>query len=248
MAATPALAADLGPSRLPVKAPVMAPPLVYNWTGFYIGAHIGGGWSSKDWTDCTFNICDPVLAASTDPSGFLGGFQAGFNYQIAQWVFGVEGQWSWSGMEGDSAINPASYTWLNGAASDFAHTDVNWVATLAGRVGIAFDRTLLYVKGGFAWADEEHWMSYIGGLQATDKFSDTRTGWMVGVGVEHAFWANWSAKLEYNFMDFGTDRHAQTCFGTGVICNDFDVDQQIHVVKFGINYRFGGPAPVVARY
>ncbi len=244
MAATPALAADLGPSRLPVKAPVMAAPLVYNWTGFYIGGHIGGGWGNKDWVDCTPPAgCDPFVTASTDPSGFLGGIQAGFNYQIGQWVFGVEGQVSWANLEGDAAVNPL---WWRYVAGDVAHTDVNMLATLAGRVGIAFDRTLLYVKGGVAWADEDHWMSNAG-VAFTNKSGDTRTGWMVGVGVEYAFWQNWSAKIEYNFMDFGTDTHTQTFIAGGACC-DFDVDQQIHVVKFGINYRFGGPAPVVARY
>ena len=243
IAAAPAVAADLGPSAMPVKAPVMA-PLVYNWTGFYIGAHVGGGWSSKDLTDCTGGLCDPFVAASTDPSGFLGGVQAGFNYQVGQWVFGIEGQVSWADLQGDGAVNPA---WWNFVAGDTAHTNVNMVATLAGRIGWAFDRTLLYVKGGVAFADEEHWLSN-GGIPFTLKNGDTRTGWMIGAGVEYAFWNNWSAKIEYNFMDFGTDTVRLTGIGAAIPGGfaDFDVDQQIHVVKFGINYRFGGP--VVARY
>jgi outer membrane immunogenic protein len=227
--AAPAIAADM-----PVKAPaVVAVVDVHNWTGFYVGAHIGYGWSDKTWCDFDAGGCDRRVPgndfANVDPSGLLGGAQAGFNWQAGQFVFGVEGQISLADINGSTVIFP----------NEVAHTKINTVATLAGRFGAAFNRTLLYVKGGAAWVNEDHWQ-VVGGV-ADPKVSTTRTGWMAGAGIEQAFSSNWSAKLEYNYMDFGR-------YGLA-IDNPTDrtiIDQQVHVVKLGINYRFGGP--VIARY
>jgi len=136
-----------------------------------------------------------------------------------------------------------------------AHTEVNWVATLAGRIGYAVDRVLIYAKAGVAFADQDYsWIVTKGSKDlATAKFSDTRTGWMVGGGAEWALWHNWSAKLEYNYMDFGTETinaAASVCLSGACSKKDVrvDIDEHMHVVKLGINYRFGMPGFVKTNY
>jgi outer membrane immunogenic protein len=244
-----AAAGPVGAADMPAKAPVYkAPPSIvaYNWTGFYVGAHVGGGWSTKDW----FGIIGGAPeVASPDPSGWLGGLQAGFNWQTGRFVLGVEGQISGADLRGSDEL-------INGgvATGYFAHTDVNMVATLAARFGVAFDHTLFYVKGGAAWVNEDHWITQ-GNDPYLAKTGVTRTGWMVGAGIEQALWSNWSAKVEYNYMNFGSYR-ISLYFPDGSFDSDRDLDQKIHVVKFGINYRFGdfgkgpvaGKGPVVTRY
>jgi outer membrane immunogenic protein len=198
-------------------------PMQYDWTGFYIGGHVGYGWAQKDWRD-GFG-----LNISQQANGFLGGGQAGFNYQIGQFVLGVEGDGSWSGMSGST----------NAFASNF-NTDVDWTATLTGRAGMAFDRWLVYGKGGVAWARDRYSTNFYTVPGAEVK--DTRTGWTVGAGVEYAFAPQWSAKLEYNYMNFGTER---VSFAPGTFT---DIEQNLHAVKFGVNYKFGAPGAIIARY
>ena len=235
----PSSAADLG-ARPVGKAPVIAPVALYNWSGFYIGGHIGGVWGDKDWIDVTF----PGLAfadGSSEISGFLAGGQAGFNWQAGNFVFGIEGQVSWTNADG------AHLCLFNVGLT--CETNLNWLGTVAGRIGYAFNNVLLYAKGGFAFANEDYLQSVTGtGVVIALSEDETRTGWMVGAGVEYGFTPNWSFKVEYNYMDFGADVSNLVIPGTGVIFTAADIDQQIHVVKAGINYRFNWGAPVVARY
>lgn len=220
LGAQSASAADLG--RPAYKAPAPAVVAAYNWSGFYLGGHVGGAWSSEEARD----IANGVIG-STDPDGFIGGLQVGYNWQADRWVFGIEGDWSWSGADGSTMLSgPTTFS-----------SDHNWYATLTGRVGYAWDNWLWYVKGGAAWSDMEYRFGGFGTL------SDTRVGWTVGTGVEWALAPQWSAKLEYNFLDFGKDTFN---FAAGPV----DVDTHVHLVKAGINYRFGGfgKAPVVANY
>jgi outer membrane immunogenic protein len=219
-----AFAADI--QRPVYKAPpagVVAVP-TYDWTGFYIGGHVGYGWADKSWRD-GFGLAGVTHQAD----GFLGGFQGGANYQIGQFVLGVEGDWSWSGMTGGTTA----------FASNF-NTDIDWTATLTGRVGVAFDRLLVYGKGGAAWARDRFSTNFY--TLPGSEVTDTRLGWTVGAGLEYAFAPQWTAKLEYNYMDFGT-RSVSFLPGTST-----DIDQQVHAVKFGINYKFGLPGAIVARY
>ena len=246
-----AFAADLA-----VKTPVYkAPPasVGYNWSGFYIGGHIGYGWADKDWTFLSGAgglTCAGVLAAnnrcdnSHRPDGFLGGVQAGFNWQIDHWLIGVEGQWSWTDWHASSA--------LSNDGTDRFHTRVNWVATGAVRLGWAVNRALLYVKGGGAWANEKHWLADLGGEFLNPEFLTpiftTRLGWMVGVGGEYAFWNNWSVKLEYDYMDFGTKNYTLYDVTGSGYWESYDVGQKIQIIMLGVNYRFGSSEPIVARY
>jgi outer membrane immunogenic protein len=210
--AGPALSADLRRSAVPYS-PAYEP---FSWTGFYVGAHIGGGWSQADW--------NWAGNGSGDSSGFIGGGQIGYNYQFGQWVVGVEGDMSWTDL--GSGHDWGGTGWSGG-------TDVNWIATVTARLGYAFDRTLIYVKGGAAFADVDRWVAYGGDTVFRDN--DTRSGWTLGAGVEWAFAPNWSTKLEYNYLDFGGDHARFSYLGNA---NDWSSDQQIHAVKLGINYRF----------
>lgn len=303
--AMPAAAADLPVRKAPPPAPVF-----FNWTGFYIGAHVGYGWGDKDISVkdldapnsalgpiCTLDPAFDILCLRTGDlrnplvshsfSGPLGGAQAGFNFQTGPIVFGVEGQFSWTGIDDDQKKHLAEFRFLCGFIDECvgrdrfdlgATSEVNWLATITGRVGFAVDRILLYAKGGVAFIDQDHHWSLAcraegaltticgAGLQrgniakiATASWSDTRTGFVIGGGLEYAFAGNWSAKVEYNFMEFGDEsttvtvscKVAGVCGPTGLAPLDkikVDVDNQMHVVKFGINYRFWGDTGVSARY
>jgi outer membrane immunogenic protein len=258
LAAFPAAAADLA-ARPVYKAPA-AVPVAYNWSGFYVGGHVGYGWGDKDWNQTFSSFRLPLDAAvgSASVDGFLGGAQVGFNWQAGQWVFGVEGDWSWTDASGCSfhGGTPATRVAPFDFRGYFGCSNVNWYATVTGRIGVAFDRALIYAKGGIAFADEDHFIGFNGqpfGAPSnpdTNRPGNTRTGWTLGAGLEWALWDNWSAKVEYNFMDFGTDNVAFTYRAGGSapgLVERWDIDQQVHVVKLGINYRFGA-APLMARY
>jgi outer membrane immunogenic protein len=243
----PAAAADLG-ARPIGKAPVMAPVALYNWSGFYIGGHIGGVWGDKDWIDVTGGVVTPD--GGHEVSGFLAGGQIGFNWQAGAWVFGIEGQASWTNADGSHTDGGLVLNCFPGAVvGTTCGTEINWLGTVAGRVGYAFNNVLLYAKGGFAFADEEYFLidTATGGALLNATADDTRTGWMVGAGFEYGFTPNWSLKLEYNYMDFGADTFTLVDPILGPFV-DKDIDQHLHVVKAGINYRFNWGAPVVARY
>jgi len=206
-------AADPLPTPAYRVAPVM--PVVYDWTGFYVGGHVGGGWTGG-------------------ASGVLGGGQAGFNYQTGQWVLGVEGQVSATSIKDTTSASFGFPGFAVGTARAEARLD--WISTLAARVGWAFDRSFVYGKLGGAWThvsvDASATVSSIAGsvgaLVSSDK---TLSGWMLGIGAEYAVWDNWTAKIEYNMLDFG---------------QDFIADNKLHVLKVGMNYRFGyGPTPGV---
>jgi outer membrane immunogenic protein len=225
-----AMAADI--SRPVYKAPPAgALPVTYDWTGFYIGGHVGYGWAEKDWRDAF------GLNVSNKANGFLGGGQVGFNYQIGQFVLGAEGDFSWSGINGGTSTGAI----IGAPVGATFNTDVRWISTLTGRAGVAFDRWLVYGKGGVAWANDR-FSTNAYTFPASVDVTDTRIGWTAGAGVEYAFAPNWSAKLEYDFADFG---NRAVSFAPGTSTN---IDQQVHMVKFGVNYKFGIPGAVTARY
>jgi len=240
-----ALAADL-PTKAPYyKAP---PPAYFSWTGFYIGAHGGVDWFHKDWDVplTPTNIAGGCLgcprpAGAQNDSSWLAGVQAGFNYQVSQWVFGVEAQTSWTRLRGHDTnllIGPT--------VNDNSKTDN--IGTIAARFGLAWDRTLFFVKGGGAWAHDRFFTAFATNpTVALQSTTDTRWGWMIGGGIEYAFWTNWSVKVEYDHLDFGRDRETlQPQPGCGCLPFQYDIRQTVDLVKVGINYRFGGP--ISARY
>jgi outer membrane immunogenic protein len=226
--------------RMPTKAPAMRPGPGYDWTGFYIGPHIGGVWADTDWIDVTGLLAPPNIpgfAIPLDPHGFLAGGQVGFNYQTGSWVLGIEAQGSWTNATGRNSPLTAPPP---AAIDTHLDSDINWLVTVTGRIGHSINGSLLYLKGGLALADERHSaeITALGGVPVPVKGSNgTRSGWVVGAGAEWVIAGNWSTRLEYNFMDFGTERFRITPSGTAP--TPFDVDQQLHSLTVGVNYRFG---------
>ncbi|MFH0296595.1 outer membrane beta-barrel protein [Bradyrhizobium sp. 31Argb] len=226
-AAAPAFGADLGarPYYSKAPAPVYAAP-IYNWTGFYVGGHIGGAFTSSD----NFN----GFALSDRKTRFLGGVQVGGDWQFhPNFLVGVEGQYSWLGGDQVSAAFPGGFVYNN---------DQRGIGSITGRVGWTWGPGLIYAKGGYAYSDNNETLRF-GGVPVGFALSDRhRNGFTVGGGIEYMFAPNWSAKAEYQFYDFGDSRFVAPAplvpFGS------FHNDE--HTVKAGINYRFnfgnfGGP-------
>jgi outer membrane immunogenic protein len=223
--AAPAFAADL-PARTYTKAPVYtAPEAVYNWTGFYIGGHIGGAFPGGN-------------SLENGNGRFLGGVQAGFDYQFApNWVIGAEAQYSWlTGNSGNGVVFP-------GTTLVTANTDQ--LGSVTGRFGYTWGPALLYAKGGFAWRNNDNLgVSVAGAPAAFTVDANHRDGYTVGAGLEYMFAPNWSVKGEYQYYNFGS-----TSFTSGpapIVGARFRDDE--HTVKLGINYRFGWGGPVAAKY
>jgi outer membrane immunogenic protein len=240
-ASSSAFAADLPP---PPMAPVQAPaaflpaPLPYNWTGWYIGGNLGWGWSNVNLTDVGPGFPPGAgqvfpLGSTTNFSqnGFLGGGQLGFNYQINQWVVGLEGDFDYTAIDNKQSGNIGPIT-FNQSYKD------PWTATVAARFGWAFDRVLVYGKAGGAWMQEKYNTTASDGSQAGGTFS--RWGWTVGAGVEYGITNYVTAKVEYDFMDFGDQNQNLTANsidqGTGTITGDTNKSSlNASVVKAGIN-------------
>jgi outer membrane immunogenic protein len=209
-AAGPARAADLSVAPLYKAPPVVALP-AYNWSGFYVGVNGGGGWGTSNWNS----------AGSFDVSGGVIGGTAGLNWQLGHAVLGLEGDVDWSSLKGSttSTLCPAGCT-----------TNNDWLATVRGRAGYAFDRFLPYVTGGVAVGDIK--ASAPGFAGATQ----TNAGWTAGGGVELALTNNWTAKAEYLHVDLGN----MNCgFNCGVVAGN-NVSIKSDQVRGGVNFRFGG--------
>jgi outer membrane immunogenic protein len=172
--------------------------------------------------------------------------QAGFNWQAGFVVFGAEVQASFADIDGST---PCLLVFS-------CRTETEWLLTVAGRLGFAIDRALIYVKGGVAWAESEHSarLRIAGVTIDAGPVDSDRFGVVLGTGVEFAFTPNWSAKLEYNYIDFDDEtitfpiRVDGTLIGVDAVA---DIRQKLHLIKFGVNYKFGmfgAPLPVRARY
>jgi outer membrane immunogenic protein len=162
--------------------------------------------------------------------GTIGGGQIGFNYQSGSIVLGLEADASWASVDGATRCAFAYF---------ICGSQVNSLGTLAARIGVPLDhRTLLYVKAGAAWAHDKYHMNSFEFIDVLDG-SQTRWGWMGGGGLEYAFAPDWSAKVEYNYLDLGTARvvFMDTVDPTAV---PIDIRQNLHLIKLGINYRFAG--------
>jgi opacity protein-like surface antigen len=217
-----ALAADM-----PVKArqaPMVAP--VYDWSGLYVGAHIGGAWSNSTLTDSN-------TGTSWNPggTGFIGGLQMGYNFQAGHFLLGVEGDFDWTTFAGTSDPVATPLGILQASASK------NWISTVAARFGITSDRLLLYSKIGGGWAHSSAALSIVN-VGAIWAGSHTDGGWLVGAGMEYAFASNWTAKLEYNYIGLSNS----TTSTPPVV----DVRHDIQMLKVGANYQFGDRTPDAA--
>jgi outer membrane immunogenic protein len=207
--------------------------LAGNWTGFYIGAHVGGAFGDVDWTNVSDTTNLNYTTGDTlnhSPDGVLGGAQLGFDWQVANWVFGVEV--AGSGLDFDETL-PSPL----GPAEELSAVDIQWALTAAARVGIAWENSLFYVKGGYAGAEIETLNSDYTGPVTVVTTEETHNGFVVGAGIEHQVGENVSVGLEYNYLDFGNQDHSGvgTPGGEGLVN---DVDAQLHTVTARLNYHF----------
>lgn len=240
---------------LPFKAAprAVAPaPVAYDWSGIYVGAHVGGGWATNDQSDPGLGIIGTLLGVppvqTTDSSGILGGLQAGWNYQIGRLVLGTELDFSWADVNGTSTSTFAAGIVGPGTSISRSLTaNTDWMGTSTVRLGYAHDRWMFYSKAGAAFAHTNYTSTWLGnGAGGATLFTGTgdktSVGWTVGFGAEWAFMSNWSAKLEYDFMDFGSRTvTVNGTIGPGAINvpASFGIvnEQTINQVKFGLNYK-----------
>ncbi len=267
----PAMAADL---RMPVKAPPAPIVPVYSWTGWYIGLNAGGIWSaSRDTVEPTGCFLVPTVlcggpltnnALRTDTgnlngSGFTGGGQIGYNWQNNAFVYGLEADLNFSSLNATYTVSRALAAPLVGVLNHTVNEKLDWFGTLRGRLGVTpVPQALLYVTGGLAYGHVTS-NSNINFTAGTDTYVGaldvTRAGWTVGGGGEWAFSPNLSAKIEYLYVDLGRVNYADSCVSPAVICGGFtpapsyqtDLTIRDHIVRFGLNYRFGGGA-IATRY
>jgi outer membrane immunogenic protein len=240
------LTSAAGAAELPVPELYQARPavVIFRWTGFYAGLHAGGGGGSKNEGPVPFSFANSLITPlpfNVGVSGWLAGGQVGANYQSESFVIGVEAQASGANIRGSStcANTVTVFAIVVASGSGSCSAKVDALGSIGARLGYAFDHLLIYGKLGAAWSDD-HYNIPVTTLVRPLNFSanETRWGWLLGVGAEYAFTDNWSAKIEYNYLGFGTSSLRFT-EPTGIAQMDADIREQIHLVKVGINYRLG---------
>jgi outer membrane immunogenic protein len=207
------------PAAAPYQKAAYASP-GYDWTGFYIGAMGGYGWSNQ------VRATIGGLTASTSSNDIKGGFAGGtlgYNWQSGQFLFGLEADAAWSDIKYTETAFGVTF-------ADKIHS----LGSVTGRFGFVASAALFYVKGGYAWADNQISIA---------TFSESRfhSGWTIGGGLEYMFVPNWSGKVEYMYADYSNSNYL-TAFVPGGI----GLGVTVNTVKAGVNYHFGGPA--VAQY
>jgi outer membrane immunogenic protein len=238
-------------AELPPSVPPPAP--AFTWTGFELGAQVGGGVGQT-------TVILPPFAATYSDSGVFGGIHLGFNYQLAgPIVIGLQGEYNFAGITGDASAPPLNF--LRTAIREFGSVD--------GRLGVAFDHFLIYAIGGFAYGDIRNQIqcasfgcsgfpipvAVLAPFPALRDFAANRYGFDVGGGVEYNFYGNWTARAEYRFYDWP----ARGFEDAGFSLNPFSFNplaipnhtsrETLHTGRLGLTYKFAWPfAPVVATY
>ncbi|MCA6125996.1 porin family protein [Bradyrhizobium sp. WSM 1704] len=222
LSATAASAADLPvyTKAPPPPAPVVSPAV--NWSGFYIGGFGGYGWSNEVHASATG--VGGIDFSTDEVKGGFGGGTLGYNWQAPGSTFV-------GGIEVDAAGSGIQYT-LAGIGKD----ELNAFGSVTGRLGLAYNAALFYVKGGYAWANNK---ATVLGVSE----SNLHSGWTVGGGFEYMFAPSWSGKVEYMYADY-----AKETYFASVVPPGADVGASFHTVKAGINYHFNWGGPVVAKY
>jgi opacity protein-like surface antigen len=229
-------------TTIPTKAPVSTPSTTLgamNWTGFYVGGHIGGGWSDDRWSDpfaSTPGLHKFINVAgfgdTPRPTGPLGGGQIGANWQAGSWVLGVQADASAADITGQNSC----FTGLGGA---LCGRIINALGTLTGRAGYAWDRSPVYVKGSGAWIDTTY--SVFDNTDLATRGSGSTTlndwGWTLGAGVEYAITNRWTTFAEYDHIGAPS---ANPSFPTVAVINaaSITVKQSVDLFKVGVNYKF----------
>jgi outer membrane immunogenic protein len=215
-------AADLATPSYPAPLPAVA----YNWTGIYIGINGGYGAGNSNWSDGLVGT-----TGSFTTSGFLIGGTLGVNYQIGQFVYGIEGDGDWTNLEGNSGTTCGAISAVV-PPPDGCQTQSGWLATVRGRVGYALDRILIYGTAGAAFGNVQT------GLNPPSTFDNSvEAGWTVGAGLEFALSQNWTAKVEYLFVDLpnGACTTVTNCGGAAGSIVSFNEN----VARAGVNFKFG---------
>jgi outer membrane immunogenic protein len=210
-----AMAADLPQPAPPPLAPAAYIPVVapvYNWGGIYLGINGGYGFGKSEWTG------GGLSTGNFNTSGFVVGGTLGANYQVDAFVFGVETDIDFTGIQGSSNLCT-----VGGAA---CQTSNDWLGTTRGRLGYAADRVLFYGTAGAAYGNVQ---ANVNGVTN----SATEFGWTAGAGVEAAFADNWTARIEYLFVDLSKASCGSACGGAPVT-----VSFTQSLVRAGIDFKF----------
>lgn len=203
----------------PVEEAIIAPD-VFTWTGFYVGANVGYGWGEADHQA---GATSGTGINDIDIDGAFAGGQIGYNWQFDQIVIGAEADIQWSGIEGDCDDCGGG-----GQPPETSH-EIDWFGTIRGRLGYAMGEWMPYITGGYAFGEATRETASGGG----SSFDNNIDGWVAGAGVEWAFAPDWSAKLEYQYIDFGDEEYAFDVGGFDPV-----VDLQIHTIRVGVNWHF----------
>jgi outer membrane immunogenic protein len=242
-------------ATVPAAADSGARPTAPDWTGFYIGGHAGGGWlADKSPSAVTLTttpiVVDPANFSAKTGAGAIGGVQAGYNWQLSpSWLVGVEGDFSLA-----SAANRFDSGGLtsNGAplaATNYVtmNTRLNWLASIRARAGYSWDRTMLYVTGGVAWAniayDAIRNYAAIAPNNAA-SFTATSQGWVIGGGAEYAASAHLMLRAEYLYYSLSSSQSVTTTC-SGIFCGVTPPviayswgNSAVHVARIGLSYKF----------
>ena len=227
---------------MPVKAP--PPPVVvpFSWTGFYVGGNIGAARAKRDWADVTRGL---AFSQSSD-ARFIGGGQAGFNYQFNNFVIGVEGDIDWI------ARNQNSPSIVVPAVGTIAVTStIPWIATAAARFGIAVDHWLIYGKAGGGWIGNNNFIvsNLTTGTSIIGANNREASGFLGGVGIEYAITNNWTVKAEYDYLSLSRRAFIVPAGSPFFVGDTFsNSGRNVQMAKIGFNYLFSTGAPVAARY
>ena len=214
-----ALAADLPPAAAPpprAPAAYVPAPSYFSWTGIYVGLNGGFEFGQSNWNNLG------VSTGNFNTNGFLVGGTLGGNYQIGSFVIGLEGDGDWSNANGNTTVTCGAFT---------CTTKSDWLATVRGRAGYAWDRVLVYGTGGVAFGDLE------AAVGAFPFATSTQVGWTAGAGVEWAFTPNWTAKVEYLYVNLGNFSCPAVSCG-GFAGTPTTVSLTENVVRAGVNYKF----------
>jgi len=224
-----ALAADLPPAPSPPpRAPaayVPVAPAVYNWSGVYIGINGGWGWGNSNWTAIT--TAGTTTGSNSDNGGVVG-VTFGGNYQFGAVVVGVEGDWDYS------SVTTGTSSTICGAGIS-CQSGNQWMSTIRGRLGYAWDRVLFYGTGGGAFASVKTTFNGVDTIHTQD-------GWTAGLGVEYAFLDNWTAKLEYLYVDLGSTGGTCTAGTCGTAPGGsvaWNASLSGSLIRGGVNFKFG---------
>jgi outer membrane immunogenic protein len=242
-ASSAAMAADIPPPPPPPHAPAAYIPVPppYNWSGFYVGGNLGVGWNGGG------SVSDTAGSTFTLPSTntqFLAGGQVGVNYEF--WggvVIGAEAMFDWL----PNTSNTVTVT--NGADTASLNINNRWLTTATGKLGYAWDRVLLYGKGGGAWVGTNNPGLTIDGAPSnfTSSQNNNNFGWTAGLGVEWAFYggfSGWSARAEWDYIRLQNQTYTVAATAPAFANDAISVNNRnINMFTVGVNYKFGGKGP-----